>query len=337
MNSRFQWADLCRIYAIFLVIVIHVSAKYLIDFTGIHESNWLFANLFDSFARVSVPLFFMLSGALLLNTEKISGNTLSGISGRIWKITIPLIFWSIIYVLHLKHYGVDIKFTHMLHEPVMYHLWFAYAMIFIYATLPFIKNLYENINKSPSLIFYLLTLWFTVYLIKGYISIGFLNPMGINYSPVFGYIGYFILGGLLIRYKQAILNKVKKTTVLYIFLLSSLTTFIATIWLSYHANTTITTAYEYLTINVAMAALSIFVLIFDIKINSKYNKILKTISENVFFIYFIHLLIMSKVETIFSGMPALIEIPLTSLLTLAISLVIAIIVRKIPKAPIITG
>ena len=50
----------------FFVIVIHVTNYFCRAYGEITQSEYLFALLLDTLARVSVPCFFMISGALLL-------------------------------------------------------------------------------------------------------------------------------------------------------------------------------------------------------------------------------------------------------------------------------
>ena len=64
--NRMPNADLCRVVAIFGVILIHTAAPVFYNYRVIALQDFLIANGIDSIARVSVPLFAMLSGAILL-------------------------------------------------------------------------------------------------------------------------------------------------------------------------------------------------------------------------------------------------------------------------------
>lgn len=54
--------DIARSMACFLVVLIHVSGIRFGEF----GAGWWASNAFDSVARCSVTVFFMISGALLL-------------------------------------------------------------------------------------------------------------------------------------------------------------------------------------------------------------------------------------------------------------------------------
>ena len=64
--TRVLWADLIRVVAIFAVIVLHVAAVPVTKFKAIPQSQWWWANGYDALVRPCIPLFVMLSGALLL-------------------------------------------------------------------------------------------------------------------------------------------------------------------------------------------------------------------------------------------------------------------------------
>ena len=94
--GRLAWADVCRLIAMFGVLLIHISAPIFYDYRNIKLNSFLVANAIDSIARVSVPLFAMLSGALLLGRGMSKG--LGGIVSRVLKVAIPLAFWSVLHV-----------------------------------------------------------------------------------------------------------------------------------------------------------------------------------------------------------------------------------------------
>ena len=67
-STRQLHYDLLRIFASFMVVMLHVSAFYW-DKIQPQTEQWRALNLFDSAVRSCVPLFFMLSGAFLLAKE----------------------------------------------------------------------------------------------------------------------------------------------------------------------------------------------------------------------------------------------------------------------------
>ena len=64
-TRRVIWADLLKIFAIYGVIIIHSSAPYLVEYDK-SEADWWAGNLYDSFYRWCIPVFFMVSGTFIL-------------------------------------------------------------------------------------------------------------------------------------------------------------------------------------------------------------------------------------------------------------------------------
>ena len=94
--------DLIKIVAIIGVLAVHTCAG---GFTyAIGSQNWMGSLFWGSLTRASVPLFFMCSGALLLNPNKeLSLKKL--FSKNILRILIALFFWAAAY--KLFHLLVD--------------------------------------------------------------------------------------------------------------------------------------------------------------------------------------------------------------------------------------
>ncbi len=67
-SNRVIYLDLLRIFAMFGVVVIHVSAIAVSYDIGTFTSN--VGIIYNGLVRWSVPAFFMISGAMFLRTEK---------------------------------------------------------------------------------------------------------------------------------------------------------------------------------------------------------------------------------------------------------------------------
>lgn len=64
MQQKIHWIDNLRAIACLMVIMIHTTTWYITNPSLVSPLNWDFANLLNSASRVSVPLFFMISGYL---------------------------------------------------------------------------------------------------------------------------------------------------------------------------------------------------------------------------------------------------------------------------------
>ena len=95
-SRQILWINLLRVVAMFGVVLLHVTAPLLYKYGKTPMSYWWTANIFDSAVRVCVPLFFMISGYFLLDkSEKLS----RFITKRIKKVVVPLVIWSIVYII----------------------------------------------------------------------------------------------------------------------------------------------------------------------------------------------------------------------------------------------
>jgi surface polysaccharide O-acyltransferase-like enzyme len=140
------WIKNARILAIFAVIFLHVAAG-VVSTEPIGSHNWWIANFFDSLSRWCVPVFVMISGALLLNPKK-QENLSEFYAKRISRILIPLISWTIIYCIWVYLGGVvkndPVSMTFLLQSVLQgnpyYHMWFLYMIIFMYLFTPFFSK-----------------------------------------------------------------------------------------------------------------------------------------------------------------------------------------------------
>ena len=64
-SRKIFYIDLLRAVACLCVVMLHVSAAYV--FKGVGSRDFWVGNLVDSASRAGVPLFVMISGALMLD------------------------------------------------------------------------------------------------------------------------------------------------------------------------------------------------------------------------------------------------------------------------------
>ena len=338
---RESWADACRLIAMFGVILIHASAPVFYDYRSISLDAFLTANAIDSLARVSVPLFAMLSGALLLGRDASIGVA----GGRIARVALPLIFWSFIYAFWVDCWtGRPLDFfgalSHMGQAPVMYHLLFVYMIIGVYLILPVLRPISSALIADRKLAIYFFVLWFSINSITIYYPINLIQQLKL--SGLLGWPGYFILGYYLSRTEWSL--SISARLNIFVFFLASLCTF----YLSWHLNalspSPIETAYEYFSPNVLIASCAAFLCMRQIKVHNSIVKPLKFFSSMVFPIYFMHLLVIEILKGGILGIsitPYSIH-PVVGILGLAIvtffaSMSIAVLIRLIPHSSRIIG
>lgn len=305
-KARIYYLDILRVLSILAVITIHVTATSVSVVRNMDTFHWWFVNMLNSFSRSAVPIFFMISGALLLGNQK-NENNKEFLKKRLPRIGIPFLVWSIIYCV-LKHYVIEPDYPgilsfgktmvkEILQDGVYHHLWFVYVMLAMYLIIPFVNKMIKNASKEDLLFF--LIMWFFVtvayttfqgvYYIraKQYFYIKFLDiPF---YS---GYLGFFILGYYL---KNQEFSK-KMRCIIYAaggtaMLAAPVLTYLITRGKDvlnelFYGNFSITTFFS---------AVAVFVLFKNVaweeKINKRLMRLITSMSEATFGIYLIHLLV----------------------------------------------
>jgi surface polysaccharide O-acyltransferase-like enzyme len=304
---RLLWVDILKILAVFAVILLHVSAPFLIPYE--RSMEWWTGNIYDSFSRWCVPLFIMISGALVL-PRAAEFSLRHYLVIRIRRIVIPLLVWSVIYFSYrVLVKGDDLVFSEfipmMLSGPVFYHLWFIYMLITMYFFAPVISAFLNNTEEKFA--WYLILLWLCWASILPVVheplnfETYFMTDMD-EYSAL-KLSGYFLLGCLL--RERFIYSKVMLLSLLLIFLTGGAFTAIGTYVMSRNTGDFHPFFYNYYSPTVVAMALPLFLLIKSIfntrkeitengteRIRMNSPRFLQTIGKSVFGIYLIHALLL---------------------------------------------
>lgn len=333
-----DWANLCRVVAIYGVVLLHSCGAFFYQYGAIPLGDWLSANFLDSIVRSSVPLFVMLSGALLLKPG-IPPATTYNLARRIAKVLFPLLAWSLAYLwLASRHSGTQLNFLSILKQPAMYHLWFVYMIIGLYLLLPLFQLLFEAIRNRHDLQWYLLCVWLVITCVPVYWPLPILAIM--QQTSLLSYGGYFILGAVI---ASSAPDRIPTSIWLLIFLVSAFVTFGLTWHFSEQAGKPVETAYIYFSPNVFVSAVAAFILFTRVQISGRAAKVVRWISDRSFIIYFVHVLTLESVRynnfTLLIGQrtPVLITILMISIATFAISLIVAALIRLVPGSQRVFG
>jgi len=340
-NQRIFYLDFIRVIAILLVIFIHVSA---IDTTlNIGSGQWQITKIINYFAHISVPVFFMISGSLLLNSKKTTSLSYTW-KQRIPRATIPFVMWSVISPIFVGIYAHSLSLKNVLHvvktilyQPTSPTLWFMYPLIGIYILSPVIKTFVQN--ATTEMLVYVTGIWLVtcsllpsiaVMLPKNFEHILELSPIA-NFFLVGGFTGYFILGYLLTKLKVENINNL---VLLLVFLIAGFAgNFIS------EANPTIfdpNNGYYVTSIFIPVMSVAAFILLqkWGSRITSKVTiKVFEFLAPLVFGVYLIHNLLILYIEPYFMntlGIHGLLGTFLRYLVVLGLSILIIWILNLIP-------
>ena len=140
MTKNREYAfDILRVISMLMVIIIHVANIYCRSFGIISNSSYLISLIFNTICRISVPIFFMISGTLLLDRKFNKEKYIK----RVLKYVLLIIIWDIIYLVWEYFYlGVTYdKLYKLIIDPYRAHLWFLYTILVLYIVQPILKTI----------------------------------------------------------------------------------------------------------------------------------------------------------------------------------------------------
>jgi len=201
MKQRIYYLDWLRVFATLAVVLIHITANYIPVLKESTTTIWHTSNLLNAMSRASVPIFFMISGSLLLREKDMS--VFSFYHKRVMKIAIPFLIWSLFYYIYGMsegHFPVHFKkgLVTLFEAKISTHLWFFYILLALYVIVPVIKPLFQKASQQQFHYFFLL--WFIQAIFFKYLDYRYHFNLYYTMPFVDGYIGYFVLGYYLNRY-----------------------------------------------------------------------------------------------------------------------------------------
>lgn len=166
--------DLLNIFACFAVVALHVNGAV---HTFAKTRNWVSCMFIEALFYFAVPVFFMLTGATLMNYRK-RYDTGAFFKKRIFKTFVPFIIWSIIGICWSVFYTKGTKISDI-NTPAKFIsavinckgmgiYWFFPALFSVYLTIPLFSLVDENKRIGKKGIF--------TYLILVYIVLNVLLP-----------------------------------------------------------------------------------------------------------------------------------------------------------------
>ena len=195
--DRVDWIELGRVAAILAVIAIHVAAS-LVQRTS-HPSAWWFGNLVESGSRWSVPLFVMISGALLLTSPR-TADARAFYRRRFARLGPALIVWTIAYLIfgHITAGAprrFEDAFRSVLAGRPFYHLYFLFVIAGLYVVAPALRLLFERVSRRSLMIMTALAFGLAI----GDVAIQYLGGGGAPNALTrwLPFVGFFLAGAWL--------------------------------------------------------------------------------------------------------------------------------------------
>jgi surface polysaccharide O-acyltransferase-like enzyme len=160
-SREIQYINRLRIIAIYAVVTAHVAMGLMIPAGGGSTSAtsvaaaapaamrpftadwWLGCWLFYT-AHAAIPIFVMISGALLLGNER-QESAGRFYKRRMYRVGIPMVVWTTFYLvvrqfIDGEHLTVASTVRLILQGDAYYHLWFLYMIVGLYLVTPVLRT-----------------------------------------------------------------------------------------------------------------------------------------------------------------------------------------------------
>jgi surface polysaccharide O-acyltransferase-like enzyme len=341
--------DLIRTIAIVLVIMVHAAIEphpvvQVMDQAEVFR--WFTVNTYDAFATSSVPLFVMLSGALLLQPSKIEPVRVF-LRKRLARLGLPFIFWGTAYFawrfwLNNEAISASAIVQGILTGPY-YHFWFLYMLFGLYLITPVLRIVTAHAERRLIRYFWVLLIFGTAVVPLLMLLSGF--SVELKLFAITGWIGYFMLGYYLVE------SWVRTSKLLFLWLTGFLLTIVGT-----YAVTALVGGHsglfflDYLSATVFLASSSLFTLLSKVSPSNleksfpRASKLIRFIGCSTLVIYLLHVMVLESLQRGYFGlqisvntMNPIVEIPLVTVFTLFICLGIIFVLKRVPVVKRLIG
>ena len=355
-NQHIVWLDVVRFIAMFTVVCCHCTDPFNFypgTAPNIGEIK-LWGAIYGSVLRPCVPLFVMITGALLL---PVRGDTSTFYKKRIPRVFYPFLIWSVLYNLfpwitgllglnpqiildffpyageEVMQQSFSVSLEYILMIPFNFsilavHMWYIYLLIGLYLYLPVFSAWVEKASERAKLMF--LLAWGVTFLLPYYYQFvsNYLwgtcswNSFGMLYAFA-GFNGYLLLG----HYLKNLEWSLKKTLAIGIpmFAVGYAVTFLGfrhITALPEYTDEMLELFFTYCSLNVVMMTIPVFMLAKKVKVNSeRMKKALANLTVCGFGIYMIHYFFTGPSVVLMRAinMPIGLQIPVAAILAFAVS------------------
>lgn len=355
-NQHIVWLDVVRFIAMFTVVCCHCTDPFNFypgTAPNIGEIK-LWGAIYGSVLRPCVPLFVMITGALLL---PVRGDASTFYKKRISRVFYPFLIWSVLYNLfpwitgllglnpqiildffpyageEVMQQSFSVSLEYILMIPFNFsilavHMWYIYLLIGLYLYLPVFSAWVEKASERAKLMF--LLAWGVTLLLPYYYQFvsNYLwgtcswNSFGMLYAFA-GFNGYLLLG----HYLKNLEWSLKKTLAIGIpmFAVGYAVTFLGfrhITALPEYTDEMLELFFTYCSLNVVMMTIPVFMLAKKVKVNSeRMKKALANLTVCGFGIYMIHYFFTGPSVVLMRAidMPIGLQIPVAAILAFAVS------------------
>lgn len=289
--------DLCRITGCLMVLIIHAGAEIYRN-VPLESLEFTLLNFISTSVRGGVPIFFMLTGALMLGRERLDIKAL--LKNHALYLAGIFLLWSLIYVvikgLLSGGFGSAYDFAYAVISG-HYHMWFIPAMLLCYLFIPPAHAAIHGVKLDAK---YLLGLFFGLVLLTSNMNLTpdtapILHKITQHFSfEYLGYMGYVIWGWWLSTRSMP-----KKTLWLapLAFLICCLISSAANQWYSYYKETADGWLFSYFSLPNFIEATAVFCFFLALKEREfKHRELIRKLADCTLGVYLIHPMMINLLE-----------------------------------------
>ncbi len=331
MNNHNQNFDFIRVIAVLAVVWLHVSVDVVIKNPDVSSVAWWVGNIADAFSRWCVPLFLMVSGALLLPTSA----NLSPIDfyiKRTSRLFPSIAFWTLIYIVFREFtepaFSLIVAAKSIIRGIPYYHLWYLYMIVGLSFATPFLCQLVSKTH--PDSLRLLIMGSFTIAAVESALGGISFTSLGVTFLPRFlPFVSYFLAGHYLLNHPIELRNRWLISIIFFCGFLIALGTGVLLQVLG-PISLKFETMYSFLNPVVVIMSLCIFLLFTKISISLGALQRIAPITLGVYVIHPLWLWFLAKFGITGFLVHPLVGIPTTTILAFALSAMSAALLVNIP-------
>lgn len=334
-KPRYNFIDVLRVIACFLVIVNHTNSWIFLWMSP--SPTWYASVTYFYISKVAVPIFIMISGYTML--DKV--DSYKKVIQRVIRIILALYLFSLPYYLgqwqvgDRPYIGVKDFIVSVFQYPQTTAFWYMYMYIGMLIMLPFLQKMVANLSKKDVQIFICLCLLITGVwpIVEHWFPILAYSKL-VDFALFDSFVGILFIG----YYLKTYVTPSKKK------LMASIITFVActvfNVVMTRHefdlmggANYLFYDDRVYLPI--VLASASVFYMVSHLKVEGKFAKVMQVLGGCSFGIYLLADFLIGRLQPIWTamwtnGMHQMVAIVIFEFIVFGSAFVITYILRLIP-------
>lgn len=289
---RIAFLSLANVVSAFAVITLHTNSIFW-TFDSAPHSYWFSANIIESVFYFAVPIFFMMSGATLLEYRD-RYDTKTYFRKRVTKTFIPFLIWSVIgslyqfFVLHdVEYTGILSYCYNLINARFIGIYWFFPVLFILYLIIPLFSAI--PTERKQKVFWYVVICGFTLNVLIPFIIA--VSPYhvawNLTFPPAANYVLYALIGYLIVKSEP---TKWQRLVAYVLGIAGLLAHIIGTYYLSMQAGEIVQTYKGYQNLPCVLYSIAVFILLRQIAeyLPSKVIRFVDFLARYSFPVYLIH-------------------------------------------------